>query len=40
MQHDPLVCVDDAIKACELIAQFIQGMKEKTFMTMPRLKLQ
>jgi len=31
MQHDPLVCVEDAIKACELISQFIQGMKEEDF---------
>lgn len=31
MQHDPLVCVEDAIKACKLIHQFIQGMKEEEF---------
>ncbi|MGP8330193.1 MAG: HepT-like ribonuclease domain-containing protein [Methanosarcinaceae archaeon] len=28
MQHDPLVCVEDAIEACELILQFTEGMKE------------
>ncbi len=33
MQHDPLVCVDDAIEACELIAQFIEGMREEDFYT-------
>ncbi len=33
MQHDPLVCVEDAIKACELISQFIQGIKEEDFVT-------
>lgn len=31
MQHDPLVCVEDAIKACKLISQFIQGMKKEDF---------
>ena len=31
MPHDPLVCVEDAIKACELIAQFIQGIEEEDF---------
>lgn len=31
MQRDPLVYVDDAIKACELISQFIQGMREEDF---------
>lgn len=31
MQHDPLVCVEDAIKACKLIHQFIQGVKEEEF---------
>jgi len=31
MQHDPLVCIDDAIEACELISQFIQGMREEDF---------
>jgi len=31
MQRDPLVCVDDAIKACELISLFIQGMREGDF---------
>jgi len=31
MQHDPLVCIEDAIMACELIIQFIQGMTEKDF---------
>lgn len=27
MQHDPLVCIEDAIEACELILQFTKGMK-------------
>jgi len=31
MRHDPLVYVEDAIKACELISQFIQGMSEEDF---------
>jgi len=31
MGHDPLVCVDDAVKACELISLFIQGMSEEDF---------
>ena len=31
MQHDPLVCVEDAVKACELILQFIQDMTEEDF---------
>ena len=31
MRHDPLVCVEDAILACELITQFIQDMTEKDF---------
>lgn len=33
MQHDPLVCVEDAVKACKLISQFIQGMREEDFYT-------
>jgi len=28
MRRDPLVCVEDAIEACELILQFTKGMKE------------
>ena len=28
MPHDPLVCIEDAIKACELILQFTHSMKE------------
>ena len=28
MPHDPLVCIEDAIDACELILQFTIGMKE------------
>jgi len=31
MQHDPLVCVEDAIMACELILQFTQDMSEEDF---------
>lgn len=31
MRHDPLVCVEDAINACELIQQFTKGMKEKEY---------
>ena len=31
MRHDPLVCVEDAVRACELISQFIQGMSEEDF---------
>ncbi len=31
MKHDPLVCIDDAIKACELISQFTQGFREEDF---------
>jgi len=33
MRHDPLVCVEDAIKACELISLFIQGMSKEDFYT-------
>lgn len=33
MRHDPLVCVEDAIKACVLISQFIQGMRKEDFYT-------
>ncbi len=38
MKHDPLVCVDDAIKACELISQFIQGFQEEDFYADPKTK--
>ena len=31
MRHNPLVCIEDAIKACELILQFIQGMTREDF---------
>jgi len=31
MQHDPLVCIEDAIMACESIRQFIQDMTENDF---------
>lgn len=31
MRHDPLVCIEDAIKACELISQFIQDMTKEDF---------
>ncbi len=31
MRHDPLVCVEDAIQACELISQFIQDMTAEDF---------
>ena len=33
MKHDPLVCVEDAVKACEFILQFTQGMEEKEYCT-------
>ena len=33
MRHDPLVCVEDAIKACVLISQFIRGMRKEDFYT-------
>ncbi len=33
MRHNPLVCIEDAIKACELILQFIQGMTREDFYT-------
>ncbi len=33
MQHDPLVCVEDVIMACELILQFTQNMTEDDFYT-------
>ncbi len=26
MLHDPLVCIEDAIKACELILEFTEGL--------------
>ena len=28
MPHDPLVCVEDAVTACELIVQFTLDMEE------------
>lgn len=31
MQHDPLVCIEDAINACELILQFTEGMDEDEY---------
>ncbi len=31
MKHDPSVCLEDAIRACELILQFVQGMTEENF---------
>lgn len=31
MRYDPLVCIEDAIKARELISQFIQNMTAKDF---------
>ena len=27
MRHDPLVCIEDAVKACELIVQFTKNIK-------------
>ena len=33
MRHNPLVCIEDAIKACELILQFIRGMTREDFYT-------
>ncbi len=31
MPHDPLVCIEDAVTACELILQFIKTMGEAEF---------
>jgi len=31
MKHDPLICVEDAIRACEQISQFVHGMTEADF---------
>ncbi len=31
MQHDPIVAVEDAIRACELILEFTGGMKEAEY---------
>ena len=31
MQHDPLVCVEDAVSACELIIEFTKNMGEAEF---------
>jgi uncharacterized protein with HEPN domain len=40
MRHDPLVCVEDAIKACELISQFIQDMTDEDFYADAKIRLQ
>jgi len=31
MPHDPLVCIEDAVTACELIIQFTKDMDEAEF---------
>ncbi|MBA4389895.1 MAG: DUF86 domain-containing protein [Syntrophus sp. (in: bacteria)] len=31
MQHDPIVAVEDAIRACQLILEFTGGMKEAEY---------
>ncbi len=31
MQHDPLVCIEDAVTACELIIEFTKNMDEAEF---------
>jgi len=31
MQHDPFVCIEDAIQACELILKFTVNMKDSDF---------
>ena len=31
MQHDPLVCIEDAVTACELIIEFTKTMEEAEF---------
>ncbi len=31
MQHDPIVAVEDAIRACKLILEFTEGMKENDY---------
>ena len=31
MQHDPLVCIEDAVTACELIMEFTETMDEAGF---------
>lgn len=33
MKHDPLVCIEDAIAACELILEFTKGMEENEYCT-------
>ena len=29
MRHDPLVCIEDALRACRLILEFTVGMDEE-----------
>jgi len=31
MKHDPLVCIEDAVTACELILEFTKGMEENEY---------
>ena len=31
MQHDPIVCIEDAINACELILQFTENVSEMEY---------
>lgn len=31
MPHDPLVCIEDALKASESILSFTEGFNEETF---------
>ncbi|MCI5130177.1 MAG: DUF86 domain-containing protein [Candidatus Electrothrix sp. EH2] len=31
MPHDPLVCVEDAANACQLIQQFTEDMQESEY---------
>ena len=38
MVHDPLVCVEDAINACELILEFTHSMKEVDYYVDARTK--
>jgi len=33
MKHDPFVCVEDAIKACELIIKFAEGIEIEQYFT-------
>jgi uncharacterized protein with HEPN domain len=30
-QHDPFVCIEDAVAACKLIPQFTQDMNEEQY---------